>query len=470
MDLKTINVVPLAESDYMVCPYREIDKIGDPFVLYDGELGKYYMYCTGGKYRCWTSDTMKKWDYCGDSYRVTERTFGTRCFWAPEVYKYRGDYYMVYSCASDEKRHSIGLARSDSPTGPFTDVKATPLLAPGYSVIDASLFFDDDGRVYLYYSRDNCENWIDGKRVSQSYGVELTPDLTETAGEPVLLATPTNDWELISGNVIWNEGPCVFKRNGRYYLLFSANYYASVHYCVGYAVSDSPLGKYTKPNDNPIVQGDGITTSGTGHCNVTVSPDGTETYLVYHSHSSVTNTNNPIADRTPCCDKLIVRENGELAVNGPSVAKQPLPSGCAGLYKKTDGVTVASQYGEENGRAQCLTDGIIAYTKHTREDVYVFSGDGCITVSYDEAIDLNSLWIYGTFEAEKQPRSLYAVINGKYKTEQLCFTDSVSADPIVITGASLPGRERVKEIKLFFVPRKEKGSMALSEIITVEKK
>ncbi|MBQ2733165.1 MAG: glycoside hydrolase family 43 protein [Clostridia bacterium] len=452
----------------MVCPYREIDKIGDPFALYDKELGRYYMYCTGGKYKCWSSDTMKKWEPHGDSYLVTERSFGTRCYWAPEVYKYRGAYYMVYSAANDAKRHSIGLARSECPTGPFTDVSSGPLLSPGYSVIDASLFFDDDGRVYLYYSRDNCENFIDGKRVSQSYGVELTPELDALIGEPVLLATPTNDWELISGNVIWNEGPCVFKRGGKYYLLFSVNYYASVDYSVGYAVSDSPLGVYTKPADNPILQGDGITTSGTGHCNIVPSPDGTETYIVYHSHSSVTNTNNPIADRTPCCDKLIVRADGSLVVNGPSVAKQPLPSGAAGLYKKTRGVTVASDYETKRGSLLALTDGIVAYTAHSREDVYAFSGTGCITVSYDKPIKLNSLWIYGTYEADKQPRSVHAVINGKYETDELYFTDSVSADPVIITGASLPSEERVIEIKLCFTSRTANADMTLSELITVE--
>ena len=470
MKYTDIKVKPINESDYMVCPYREIDKIGDPFALYDSDSGKYYMYCTGGKYKCWSSETMKKWDFCGDSYKVTERTFGTKCFWAPEVYKYRGAYYMVYSAANDQTRHSIGLARSEKPEGPFIDVNDHPLLAPGYSVIDASLFFDDDGRIYLYFSRDNCENWIDGKRVSQSYGVELTSDLTATIGEPVLLTTPTNDWELISGSVIWNEGPCVFKRGGKYYMLFSANYYASVHYCVGYAVSDSPLGNYVKPADNPIVQGDGITTSGTGHCNITPSPDGTETYLVYHSHSSVTNTNNPISDRTPCCDKLIVRKNGELAINGPSIAKQPLPSGAAGLYKKLDGVTVSSELTAVSGNVDALTDGIVAYTKHTRDDLYTFSGEGCITVKYDAPVDLNTLWVYGSYEAAKQPRSLYAVINGKYKTEELYFTDSVSADPVIITGASLPEGERVEEIKLFFTPRINDGTMALSEIFTVEKK
>ena len=207
-------------ADYFVSPYRQISHIGDPFVLYDEASGKYYMYCTGGKFRCWSSDTFKSWTEHGDAYTVTEKSFGTQNYWAPEVYKWNGAYYMVYSAArkvegslsSTGLRHSIGLAKADNPAGPFTDVYDHPLFAPDYSVIDASLLFDDDGKIYLYYARDCSENVVDGKKTSQVYGIELASDLSGTVGEPVLLATPTSAWELKSGGTLWNEGPCVSSR------------------------------------------------------------------------------------------------------------------------------------------------------------------------------------------------------------------------------------------------------------------
>ena len=86
-------------ADYFVSPYRQISHIGDPYVLYDEASGKYYMYCTGGKFRCWSSDTFKSWTELGDAYTVTEKSFGTQNYWAPEVYKWNGAYYMVYSAA-----------------------------------------------------------------------------------------------------------------------------------------------------------------------------------------------------------------------------------------------------------------------------------------------------------------------------------------------------------------------------------
>ena len=172
-------------ADYFVSPYRQISHIGDPFVLYDEASGKYYMYCTGGKFRCWSSDTFKSWTELGDAYTVTEKSFGTQNYWAPEVYKWNGAYYMVYSAArkvegslsSTGLRHSIGLAKADNPAGPFTDVYDHPLFAPDYSVIDASLLFDDDGKIYLYYARDCSENVVNGKKTSQVYGIELASDL-----------------------------------------------------------------------------------------------------------------------------------------------------------------------------------------------------------------------------------------------------------------------------------------------------
>ena len=459
-----------------ISPFRSISHIGDPFVMYDSERNQYFMYCTGGKFRCWSSDDMVEWTAHGDSYAVTEKSFGTERYWAPEVVKHNGTYYMVYSAArmvGEQRRHSIGLAASKTPTGPFTDVYDHPLFAPDYSVIDADLFFDDDGRVYLYYSRDCSENYVDGKRTSQTYGIELKPDLSDTVGEPVLLATPVSPWERKSGDTTWNEGPCVFKKDGVYYLLFTANYYASVHYCVGYATSDSPLGKFSKAKQNPILVGDGIYTSGTGHCNITTSPDGSELYMIYHSHSDVTNTTNPIADRTPCADKLVIRPDGSLYVNGPTVAKQPLPSGANGLYKKFEGVTVTSGYTAVFGRTELLKDGVIAYQTADGENTFRFSCDdvNSIDISYENPIAAESLWIYSEKDTSYIPENVYAVINGIYRTDRILFDTELPLSPAVIDFAFLPEGIKVNSVTLHFQSRdQDNGLVSVSEIMTIEKK
>ncbi|MBR5449057.1 MAG: glycoside hydrolase family 43 protein, partial [Clostridia bacterium] len=313
----------IAPEKYMTSPYHAVTGIGDPFVMYDDASGKYYMYVTGGQYfKCLSSDTMKEWKSEGNSYVVSDKSFGVKNFWAPEVYKVGSDYYMVYSAMNEGGRYNIGLAKASNPQGPFTDVYDRPLFAPDYSVIDASLFFDDDGRVYLFFSKDCSENTVAGLKTSQSFGIELKKDLSATIGEPVLLSTPVFAWESKSGTTRWNEGPFVFKQNGIYYLLFSANYYGSEHYTVGYATAKSPLGPYEKAANNPLLVGDGVNTSGTGHCALTRSPDGSEIYISYHSH------NNPLdlskVNRIPCIDKLTVTESGELRLSGHTPTVQPL--------------------------------------------------------------------------------------------------------------------------------------------------
>lgn len=49
-------------------------------------------------------------------------------------------------------------------------------------------------------------------------------------------------WETVRDRVA--EGPSILKRNGMYYLIYSANHYQSQDYAVGYATATSPLGPW----------------------------------------------------------------------------------------------------------------------------------------------------------------------------------------------------------------------------------
>ncbi len=462
---------PLLPEKYMVSPYHSITNIGDPYVFYDTASSKYYMYVTGGNYfKCYSSDTMKVWTPEGDSYTVSEKSFGKKNYWAPEVYERGGEYYMVYSAMNDAGRHSIGLAKAKSPTGPFTDVYDHPLYAPDYSVIDASLFFDDDGKVYLLYSKDCSENVVSGMKTSQSFGIELKSDLSGTVGAPVLLTSPIYAWESKSGTTRWNEGPFMFKSGDTYYLLFSANFYATENYSVGYATAKNPLGPFVKASNNPLVVGDGKYTSGTGHCALTRSPDGTEIYISYHTH------NNPAdltkVNRIPALDKLVVRADGTLKVSGPSFTKQPLPSGANGLYKKYDGVSVTSAYKTVWGDVKHLTDGIVSHDSVLGDAVYRFVCDSeqYIEVRYDAPITLDSLWVYGVYSVSMTPKKVYAVVNGEYVSEKYTFSSAVSLDPVVIGFGGLPANVKVENVKLYFEGRDAFTPVgAISEIITVYK-
>lgn len=298
----------------------------DPVMLYYN--GRYYCYGTNNAsgYYVHSSADLENWTADAKIFEKYEGFHGVDCFWAPEVYQ-RGDkFIMTFSCRAADKRHSIYIATSDSPTGPFVDTNnGQPFFSPGYSVIDANLLFDDDGRVYMYYSRDCSENIVNGIRESHLYVVELSADLTKVISEPVFCTCPDHDWEKLSGDTHrWNEGPCAFKRNGIYYLMYTANFYASIHYAVGYATASSPMGPFVKSASNPILRSDGETTMGTGHNNIMFSPDKSEMFCVYHS---LKNRRNNDEGRVPNLDRMVFDEEGNLSIIGPTVTPQPLPSG-----------------------------------------------------------------------------------------------------------------------------------------------
>jgi GH43 family beta-xylosidase len=302
-----------------------IKNIGDPFVLRVHD-GKYYCYATSAAdgFKAWSSDDLVHWKEEGYVYRRNEDSWGIADFWAPEVVFYNNRYYMHYSARwREHKSLRIGVAVAHFPTGPFLDLFNHPMFDFGYAAIDGHILIDDDGRIYLYYARDCSENIIDGHHESHLYVVELDNDLATLKGEPVFLTKPEQEWELRSGpEWFWNEGPFVVKHNGQYYLMYSANFYASRNYSVGYAVANDPIGPFVKASHNPILFSSVPEISGPGHNSVTTSPNGKELFIVYHIH---TDPQKPSGDRQVCIDRMSFDDNGLIYVRGPSYSPQRMP-------------------------------------------------------------------------------------------------------------------------------------------------
>ena len=303
-----------------------IKNIGDPFVLRASD-GTYYCYATSAPdgFKAWSSPDLVNWADIGYIYKRREDSWGASDFWAPEVVDYGGKYFLHYSARWGENQSlRIGVATADSPGGPFVDVFNHPMFDFGYAAIDGHVFFDDDGRKYFYYSRDCSENVVDGRHESHIYVAELNDDLTSLNDEPLLITKPEQEWECRSGpEWVWNEGSFVLKHNSRYYLMYSANFYASRDYSVGYAVAERPIGPFVKAVHNPILFSPNAAISGPGHNSVTTSPNGSELFIVYHIH---TDPQNPSGDRQVCIDRMDFREDGSLYVTGPTDTPQPIPS------------------------------------------------------------------------------------------------------------------------------------------------
>ncbi|HEX8483652.1 MAG TPA: glycoside hydrolase family 43 protein [Allosphingosinicella sp.] len=96
-------------------------------------------------------------------------------FWAPEMARVGDEYWLVYSARQRSNALAIGLAKSDSPFGPWTDLgrpliaghavnttgapddPAKPLLSGG--VIDSHIFIDHDGQPFLFWKADTNGVW-----------------------------------------------------------------------------------------------------------------------------------------------------------------------------------------------------------------------------------------------------------------------------------------------------------------------
>ncbi len=244
-------------------PGREM---ADPHVI--RVKGVYYLYATTHTrgYEVFTSTNLVDWELKGLAFQ--DPRGGD---WAPDVFHFeRGDgkFYLYYTdnheAAESPRRKQIGVAVAESPLGPFTDL--TTLASPA---IDAHLFQDEDGKLYLYY--------VD---LAAGFKILAQPMATPVKKEGAVTKViwPTEPWEKKSGQV--TEGPFMLKRQGMYYLMYSGTGADSPDYGIGYATASSPLGPFTKYAGNPIA-GRGGKVLGPGHHCVVTGPDG-KLWLVYH--------------------------------------------------------------------------------------------------------------------------------------------------------------------------------------------
>lgn len=273
--------------------------IADPYVLFYED--KYYAYGTRTNgFEVYISDDLEHWRR-GDRLALSPQdSWGTKWYWAPEVYYIESEkkFYMFYTV--DEH---ICVATSDNPEGPFVQDEKKPIREE--KSIDASLFMDDNGKAYLYFVRFTGGNVI--------WGVEMNSDLKSVKEETFRECIKADaSWELQQAKVA--EGPSLLKRNGVYYLIYSANHFRSQDYAVGYATATSPLGPWRKYVGNPILCRDKDVVGGlvgTGHGAPFLCRDGSYKYI-YHAHSSVSR----VEPRTSYLNDLIFGDDGVISIVG----------------------------------------------------------------------------------------------------------------------------------------------------------
>lgn len=247
----------------------------DPAVV--AHEGRYYLYATldpwgGETLGCWSSTDFANWEYHALNWPTkaacTSADSSGAMVWAPSVIEGKdGRFYMYVSVGSE-----VWVGRASHPLGPWENPLGNqPLIPhdfrPGYHMIDAEAFIDDDGQAWLYWG--SGINWINGK----CFVVALEPDMTSFAGE-VTDVTPENFF----------EAAVMLKREGRYYLMYSNGKTTEDTYQVHYAIGESPRGPFEEAGNSPILVTDHAkNVLSPGHHTV-ATVDG-EPYIIYHRHS-----------------------------------------------------------------------------------------------------------------------------------------------------------------------------------------
>lgn len=274
----------------------------DPAIRVFGN--RYYVYPTSDKpnwmttdFSAWSSPNLVDWKKEGMILNVAQDLkWANIKAWAPDCMERNGRFYF-YFCADGK----IGVATNDQPTGQFVDALGQPLIQRNDRVktypIDPYPLMDDDGQAYLYFGNGTLNVF------------KLKPDMVTLDGDPTAIRLRE-----------FREGIVVFKRQGKYYFMWSINDARSDDYRVGYGIADSPFGPVTSPTNNFIVLRKHGLVKGTGHHSVVNVPGTDRWYMAYHRHAI---PNGSGFQRETCLAKMEFNADGTIRPIDPMIPAFP---------------------------------------------------------------------------------------------------------------------------------------------------
>lgn len=248
----------------------------DPSIIRVGKI--YFAVGTSSEWAphfpIYKSTDLKNWKQAGYVFDKTP-AWASGSFWAPEYYKINDTYYIYYTARRKSDNTSyIGVATSKYPDKGFTDHRL--LITFGKEAIDAFVF-NDNGQLYITFKAYGLDN-----RPIEILGSKLSADGLKLEGETFSL--------LKDEPRIGMEGQSILKRDGYYYIFYSAGNCCGEQcgYNVRVARATRFAGPYEVYSANPILS-ENEKWKCMGHGTFVKGPNGAEMYL-HHAYNRESTT------------------------------------------------------------------------------------------------------------------------------------------------------------------------------------
>lgn len=345
---------------------------------------------------------------------------------APEIYCFDGMYYMYYSANDIEGVRRCSVVVADNPLGPYNplvnesvDGLNNPLFMEDESfdrALDATVFIDDNGKMYMYFTVTSDTQHIVGVELISPYQADwstyqelVIPGTLDSESDEILL-----EWETYRNSRIKiAEAPFMIKNGDKYYLTYSVNGCWNKYYNVCYAVSDAPLGNFVKPyeegklwtnllmgypgtndSESPLFNQWIGFASGTGHHCFFYA--GSELMIGYHAHQNRNWDSNSYTQRYFAIDRVYFKENSTPFCNGPTYSLANLPQNISGFLNISANQTAVGQnaQGVENANDNYIVD---CYNLDSKDkEVILGAGESYIELQFDKSYEIKGILIYNS--------------------------------------------------------------------------
>ena len=277
---------PIIKDKYTGDPAALVYK--DKVYLYAGhdEAPNDFNFYKMNEWLVYSSSDMVNWQEHPVPLKVTDFTWAKGDAWAAQVIERNGKFYWYVTVSHGTiNGKAIGVAVSDSPTGPFKDALGKAIITNDMTTetqidwddIDPTVMIDDDGQAYLFWGNTVC------------HYAKLKENMVELDGPIQTISLPN-----------FTEAPWIHKHKDWYYLSYAYQFPEKI----AYAMSKSINGPWEYKGILNEIAGN----SNTNHQSI-IEFKGVP-YFIYHNGSIQPNGGS--FRRSVCVDRLYYNEDGTM--------------------------------------------------------------------------------------------------------------------------------------------------------------